>query len=325
MPLKSKRVRDLAAGLVDRVADLLQVDLGDDVEAGHATPGSTGRGLLRTRPGSVPEWPKGTVCKTVAKATLVRIQPGPPLVSEIRRPGGPGVRTDSATRPATWSILVRMAGEASSSTIVFGVLSPRLGARRLRERTTTTSRTPTRTTYFKVPNDWKLYDEDAVLPGHPRASLSPHGSRDLPRARAGPTAFDSEPATRRPEATSTRRQQAPAGFARCRTTSASTSRHASLAVGLATSSPRSTTLVRRRRRQVLDARPVRASTGASTARTSSSNRRHSTNGRVHDASTRSSVVDRRHEQALHPGPRRAATPATNTTRMRSRASSTPGP
>src|SRR5260370_23417827 len=29
-------------------------------------------------PGSVPEWPKGTVCKTVAQASLVRTQPGPP-------------------------------------------------------------------------------------------------------------------------------------------------------------------------------------------------------------------------------------------------------
>src|SRR5689334_17770412 len=28
--------------------------------------------------GSVPEWPKGAVCKTAARATLVRIQPGPP-------------------------------------------------------------------------------------------------------------------------------------------------------------------------------------------------------------------------------------------------------
>ena len=36
-------------------------------------------GCYCTRPsGSVPEWPKGGVCKTPAQATLVRIQPGPP-------------------------------------------------------------------------------------------------------------------------------------------------------------------------------------------------------------------------------------------------------
>src|SRR5215510_9486465 len=38
---------------------------------------SVGGLVLYDAPGSVPEWPKGAVCKTAAKATLVRIQPGP--------------------------------------------------------------------------------------------------------------------------------------------------------------------------------------------------------------------------------------------------------
>src|SRR5215467_8625596 len=44
-------------------------------------------------PGSVPEWPKGTVCKTVAKASLVRTQPGPPLAEAVTAPNPalPGV------------------------------------------------------------------------------------------------------------------------------------------------------------------------------------------------------------------------------------------
>src|SRR5262249_52462102 len=42
------------------------------------------RGCYSTSPpGSVPEWPKGAVCKTAAQATLVRIQPGPLPASEV--------------------------------------------------------------------------------------------------------------------------------------------------------------------------------------------------------------------------------------------------
>jgi hypothetical protein len=40
------------------------------------------RGRDRMVWGSVPEWLKGTVCKIVAEATLVRIQPGPPGKTE---------------------------------------------------------------------------------------------------------------------------------------------------------------------------------------------------------------------------------------------------
>ena len=67
---------DLTTRLVDRVADLLEVHLGDHVECRHAC----AEYRYCRRPGSVPEWPKGAVCKTAARATLVRIQPGPPLV-----------------------------------------------------------------------------------------------------------------------------------------------------------------------------------------------------------------------------------------------------
>src|SRR5947207_7245923 len=51
--------------------------------------GATWRGWYRPRPGSVPEWPKGAVCKTAAKATMVRIHPGPRY----------DVRPDPARRP----------------------------------------------------------------------------------------------------------------------------------------------------------------------------------------------------------------------------------
>ena len=77
----------LAVGLVDGVADLLHVDLGDDVEAGHGLqriePASTagrrcrtgGRSgpardlatILRAR-GSVSEWPKEADCKSAGSA-----------------------------------------------------------------------------------------------------------------------------------------------------------------------------------------------------------------------------------------------------------------
>ena len=76
--------RDLARRLVDGVADLLHVELGHDVEGGHGDlrrVGTLEAGNWRPDtvrgPGSVPEWPKGAVCKTAAQATLVRIQPGP--------------------------------------------------------------------------------------------------------------------------------------------------------------------------------------------------------------------------------------------------------
>ena len=75
---------DLARRLVDRVADLLHVELGHDVEGGHgSSPGVGALGVRNWRPdtvrapGSVPEWPKGAGCKPAAQATLVRIQPGP--------------------------------------------------------------------------------------------------------------------------------------------------------------------------------------------------------------------------------------------------------
>src|SRR5690606_26424320 len=61
---------DLPLGLVDCVADLLPVDLGDDVEARHAPDGSPvvqrrSPTAIVINPGSVPEWPKGTDCKPV--------------------------------------------------------------------------------------------------------------------------------------------------------------------------------------------------------------------------------------------------------------------
>ena len=91
VPLKSKRVATSRLGLIDRVADLLQVDFGDDVEAGHGrcrTPRVRGeKAAANVAPGSVPEWPKGTGCKPVAQATLVRIQPGPPYASAARSGG----------------------------------------------------------------------------------------------------------------------------------------------------------------------------------------------------------------------------------------------
>src|SRR5207302_7311806 len=52
----------LPAGLVDGVADLLHVDLGDDVEGWH------GRTLSSSARGSVPEWPKGADCKSAGTA-----------------------------------------------------------------------------------------------------------------------------------------------------------------------------------------------------------------------------------------------------------------
>jgi hypothetical protein len=96
-----------------------QLKLGRKVEAyrvraagRHLRRSTDGRGWGRRCPGGtrhvpcplrggVPEWPKGAVCKTAAKATLVRIQPGPPLV----RPacGPPGRRGDVTPVLATFN------------------------------------------------------------------------------------------------------------------------------------------------------------------------------------------------------------------------------
>ena len=82
-------LRDLALRLVDGVADLLQVHLGDDVEGGlvfrHAredtVPGSPpppDRGFATmSRPGRMPEWPKGAVCK-IAGVAYGGSNPPPP-------------------------------------------------------------------------------------------------------------------------------------------------------------------------------------------------------------------------------------------------------
>ena len=90
--LEVEPLRDLARGLVDRVANLLHVELGDDVEAGHGSARSPVRSDFRTAcyctPGSVPKWPKGTGCKPVAQASGVRIPPGPPIIRSV----GPAAR-----------------------------------------------------------------------------------------------------------------------------------------------------------------------------------------------------------------------------------------
>src|SRR2546421_11848328 len=80
--------RGLPVGLVDGVADLLEVDLGDDVERGHALKLSPGRVVAahgawaartlqyRAQRGSVPEWPKGADCKS-AGVRLRRFKSSP--------------------------------------------------------------------------------------------------------------------------------------------------------------------------------------------------------------------------------------------------------
>ena len=40
---------------------------------------------MRICSGGVPEWPKGSDCKSDAKASLVRIQPPPPLIARGHR------------------------------------------------------------------------------------------------------------------------------------------------------------------------------------------------------------------------------------------------
>ena len=70
--------RDLAPSLIDCVAHLLPIDFRNHVKRRHdELPKNTEAAGIVRGPGSVPEWPKGAVCKTAAKATLVRIQPGP--------------------------------------------------------------------------------------------------------------------------------------------------------------------------------------------------------------------------------------------------------
>ena len=73
---------DLALRLVDGVADLLAVDLGHDIEAGHARDEGSG-GTIVDRPpllgrnrGSVPERPKGADCKS-AGIRLRRFESSP--------------------------------------------------------------------------------------------------------------------------------------------------------------------------------------------------------------------------------------------------------
>ena len=147
---------DLTPRLVDRVADLLHVELGDHVERRHrsrssysprSTRGERRADVVRTRrrdrpdtvrrPGSVPEWPKGAVCKTAGRPTLVRIQPGP-----LARFGGPrsfplccDPRSDYRLA-AIYSILVPMTGALAEGPLGGAAAARRgaAGARRLRRQ-----------------------------------------------------------------------------------------------------------------------------------------------------------------------------------------------
>ena len=154
------------------------------------------------RPGSVPEWPKGAVCKTAAKATLVRIQPGPlgppfggPLIfSQLVR--GSRVRTTDSRRSA--AILVPMPGRrlargprglCASLLLARGCRWPRGAAP---AAATTTSRAARTRTYFKVPERWKLYDEESLLDAS-KADLSQGRDRGAARDHVD-TVFDGDPA-----------------------------------------------------------------------------------------------------------------------------------
>src|SRR5262249_8656428 len=63
---------ELTTGLVDRLANLLQVDLGPHIDRRHqcrsspVLPRKSKRTGCYCRTGSIPEWPKGTGCKPVA-------------------------------------------------------------------------------------------------------------------------------------------------------------------------------------------------------------------------------------------------------------------
>ena len=77
--------RELAARLVDRVAHLLHVDLGDDIERRHGAFSSGGarNGAAIVDPGRYPSGQRGRAVNPLRYATLVRIQPGP-----LARPHG---------------------------------------------------------------------------------------------------------------------------------------------------------------------------------------------------------------------------------------------
>ena len=113
--LKSKRLATLALSLVDGVADLLLVDLGDDVEAGHGQPGYPAAPLIgRSRcggvrcaaryahvtPGRCPSGQRELAVNQSAQPTEVRILPGPPSLPSCVRGG---VRVDA------WSLRLRSA------------------------------------------------------------------------------------------------------------------------------------------------------------------------------------------------------------------------
>ena len=89
--------RDLARRLVDRVADLLDVHLGDDVEGGHGgvdTPDSGEKTAANVRPGPYPSGQRGRAVNLLRKLRWFESIPGPPYPV-----GGPRAeRSSSALR-----------------------------------------------------------------------------------------------------------------------------------------------------------------------------------------------------------------------------------
>ena len=98
--------RGLAVGLVDRVADLLEVELGDDVEGRHArivdVAVETGPGCGRavgSPPGRCPSGQRDLAVNQTASPTGVQIPPGPPRSDQGSRPDAPsGPRQARAAR-----------------------------------------------------------------------------------------------------------------------------------------------------------------------------------------------------------------------------------
>src|SRR5688572_8405364 len=124
------------------------------------TPRIAKRGWYRTRPGSVPEWPKGAACKVAAKATLVRIQPGPPThlrPALVRRAS----RVSAAASSGRYWCMATPRRRALLS-LAAGLLATFLatscastGQRYIKNSSDGL--------YFKIPDDWAVYEEDAIL------------------------------------------------------------------------------------------------------------------------------------------------------------------
>ena len=201
--LKSNRVLDLPLRLVDRVADLLHVELGDDVERGHvgscaAVRPRSGSGRSRAKgrgsrpdtvraPGRYPSGQRGQSVKLLRKLRWFESNPAHSpavrrafIVSRCVRPGSvprSGNRGDTGDMPG------RRLTRRSAGTVGVVPARSRLPpcSRRCGGSGYHYVKSSEDRTFFKVPDDWKLYDED-VAPRRQQADLSDDELRGAARA-----------------------------------------------------------------------------------------------------------------------------------------------